>query len=57
MPCAVLSNGTKSKESDSSFQLSTSEVNSGVLCLLLDSPVQERYGVSGKSAANGHEDV
>lgn len=57
VPCVVLSNASRTKESDPSFQLSTSEGTSGVLCQLLDSPVQERYGVSGKSAANGHEDI
>lgn len=57
VPCAVLSNASRTKEGDPSFQLSTSDGTSEGLCLLLDSPVQERCGVSGNSAANGHEDV
>lgn len=57
VPCAALSKASRSKWGDSSFQLSTGEGTSGVLCLLLGSSVQKRYGVCGKRAANGHENV
>lgn len=40
---------------DLSPLLSTGEVTTGVLYPVLDSPVQEKHGITGKSPVMGHK--